>query len=387
MNGMAGDAGGAPMMWCPRHDRTYAHRATCPRCRTPLVRIDPPAPRTARAFAPAPAPAFAPAQAEPAAEIVLPGDDAASAPGDQDLAAIPAVRRRYRVPVTVGAAIALAFAIGVSLPDRATPSAPAGDRGATVLEARPMTVAAIAGVAMRLERVSQRGQRVEVSVRVLRGLAVPDLREAFLEVVLADGSRIEVDDGSVRAGRSRFSVTFLLPSADSTMRHLRITGLRTSRNEPAVRLVASIAGSWPVAARVQPRVIHAGVRPPPGSDPGVIWDSTILWRDRVEVVLDVSEFQRDAKRFFGSVELFEHDGVGEPLPASFTGAREDGSRVHLDFVGVRDGARRLVLFLGRPTAVLDGPWAWSLQTAHFRSTGAAMDSCSEDLSKQRHPCP
>jgi len=385
-------------MWCPRHDRTYARRATCPRCKTPLVRIDPVS-RSRPPVAPAvdarrpPAVEAEPPAGDPVtvAAVVLPGGDDGDEPAAPRQSMRDAPRRSLRTGITVSAAIAAAFALGVGLPD--APGIPTLDEASVALpqesiEIRPYTVAAIAGVAMRLERVEQLGQRVEATVRVLRGFAVPTLREAFFDVILDDGTHVDIDDASIRAGRTRFSATFLLPAVDSRIGQIRITGLRTTAEEEPLRLVSSIAGAWPVAADRQPQVVASGAVATIGRM-SVRWTSTILWADRVEIVLDLAAFTQDAKRSFDYAELFEHDGASEPLAARFLGAREEGARVHLDFAGVRDDASRLVLFLGQPTTVFDGPWTWSLTDRTPRSVirSSAADSCLADLRKQRNPCP
>lgn len=372
-------------MWCPRHDRTYARRATCPDCRTPLVRIDPPQPRASTS-----APVFAddvvPAHA---AAVVLSDDDEAQTEPARDGPQARA-RRSYRAPVTVALAIATAFAMGVALPDtpiEADPRAGSATTPNDTVEHHPYTVSAIAGVALRLERFEQAGQRVEIRFRVLRGFHAPTLRDVFLDLVLDDGRQIEVPDVSVHAGHTRFTTVFLLPDASTRVRHVRVTSLRTASDEAPLRLVSSVAGAWPVEPGATPRIVPAGATATTGSL-RVRWVSTILWSDRVEVVLDLSSFAGDARRSFGYAELFEHDGTAEPLPAGFAGVRNDGDRVHLDFVGVRSDARRLILFLGQPTTMLDGPWTWALGRRSVRSSpSTATDSCGADLRRQRHPCP
>lgn len=365
--------------WCPRHDRTYARGARCPRCKTPLValaslqprRRTPPDPPTSPPppFASLPSVALPrpepldpvvvePVEVEPVAAVVL-GDGAEEPPIERSHG-----RRRVRAPATVGLAILVAFAIGASVngSEPAATSQPVASPTPAHADERPFAVSSLAGVTLRLERISQLGQRIEATFRVLDGFSASVLREVFIDVTLENGTQISISDVHVRAGRTRFSTTFLLPDATAHVTRLRITGVRTVSDASAARMTADLKGVWPVGPAGEPVTVRVDQKAI--IDGSVVrWPVALLWRDRIEVILDLTDFNRSAKHFFGYTELFEDDPVAGLFPANFAGAREEGNRIHLDFGGLRDATRRIVLLVGAPTTTIDGPWSWTIRAS------------------------
>ncbi|MEX2554561.1 MAG: hypothetical protein WEB06_02895 [Actinomycetota bacterium] len=333
--------------WCPRHDRVFERATNCPECGTALVPL-----ASAKMIIPRDAPLVLdePGQPEP------------------EPSTNPWIFRAFIAMAMVGA-----FALGLVFPRNESPPVAQDSPGSSRELVAVQPQADATGAQIRLERMTQSGDRITASFRTLTGFSVPRLIEgAAVEVTVAasggGGRSFGVSDVDLVVDANGFTLAGRLDQPGRVI-ELRISSIQVLA-ERSPEWSANVSSVWPVSSGNEPRVLRMKQPSLAVAGGSVRLTALIAWSDRLEAVFELKGLGGEAgnrAEIAGFELLTTSPGAatgtnvhGRSISASDTEQISAG-QIIARFESVPADAGRMVIRATRVVDFIAGPWTWRVE--------------------------
>ena len=317
--------------------------------------------------------AAAPAPTEP--------QKAAAAEADLDVQVVtsgppvdPVVRSPRTSRALIGAALVSAFAVGLFFP-RSQSDGPVREPVLSNVsqDVRVDSIARTSAGALRLERLTQRGNSFTAVVTIIEGFPDPELVTGAAVEVTTEGSantRREFGVSDVEVTRARGSGFLVRGELESGAG--RVIGLRLSSIQVRVaelpEWIVDVSAVWPVRGTA-PGVVHVGARRSAGAGNALRLVSVLTWRDRMEADLELISAGSGEPGHFSvdGLELVarhDTDGLQERADITLAAAHQEQispSEILARFEGVPGETQRVTIRASELSHFLAGPWSWRLR--------------------------